>query len=155
MNWNDELCGVKVAPESWNGGVMEWAGDDRFPPEWVIAGHHYTAAAGGASYAYLSIDGEKWNLRVDKLTPIFPPRGWAGKSDAELWREVVGEGPYLIEVDPPHFVGVHCLHHTPPGLISLTSYAMQTCSHNMLGAYTVAALILALQNAQVLARRLA
>ena len=129
MNWGDELCGVKVTPESWAGGITSVQGE-WLVPEWV--GEPDCCSHPGCGNAAMPCD------------PIFPPRGWAGKSDAELLREL-GESrnisPYMKTGDD---VWVEA-----NGTISAC------CS--VYGWYRVAdpaALILALQNAQVLARRL-
>lgn len=42
--------------------------------------------------------GEHW-AEVSALAPIFPPKGWAGKTDVELWTEVFGhawKGPEFV-----------------------------------------------------------
>jgi hypothetical protein len=82
MNWNDELCGVKVTPEAWLGGIVEYKG------RWY-------------SPRSIDTDFDDWDLyysetkrlrhvKIEQTTPIFPPAGWAGKSDAELWDAVFG-----------------------------------------------------------------
>lgn len=162
MNWNDELCGVKVTPESWAGGVVHWAGDDKIREGWAIAGSHVFPANTTHPHAFLAIGG--WNYRCDLLTPIFPPRGWAGKTDAELWAAVATRnGRYLystsipVDGEPPFYLRMD----TYPGAkLELLSNGIWRCypetgGFDDMDIAKIPDYILALQNAQVLARRLA
>lgn len=136
------LCGVPVTPEAWDGGVVDgWS--DRYSTQGWFISDAYRATCGCGDCQGIAAG-----------TPVFPPRGWAGKTDAELWDVMCGDGPCHIEVDKPFYVCVHFVNCKPRGLISATCYENTGCSHNMLGDHTVTQLIPALQNAQVLARRL-
>ncbi len=140
MDWNDTLCGEKITPESWVGGVVDSC----------LGWFRVREVDGIKNPAFKRCYGE-WEY---ECTPIFPPRGWAGKSDAELWDAIYRDGACHIEVSNPFYVCVHFVGCTPRGLISLTAYDLQSCSHNMIGTETARLHILALQNALVLQRRL-
>lgn len=84
--------------------------------------------------------------------PIFPPRGWAGRTDAELWEGITGERSGTMDIGPIRF-----LLHGSYGwcLVDLNRKSIRT--ENPIGMFDPAELpeyILALQNAQMLAARL-
>lgn len=150
MNWGDELCGVRVTPESWSGGIVLWneSAQHLNKGKW----HILTPDARTLTTCYLgmnwhSADLAKWQ------TPVFPPRGFAGKTDAELWGAVFGEGCALHDcVWAEYSLGnmwawlgldVGCGRDTA-----------DSCAFNLLGPSQYAEIILALHNAQVLAARL-
>lgn len=128
LAWGDELCGQVVTPESWatmpDGSCPEkWGGglvvnkgghwlsasrrnrplpyDKKFP--WHLYGipdgimHRKDEYPG--DYA-ATINRPEWGFAY---MPIFPPRGWAGKTDAELWEAVFGDG--WLELDS----GIHII----------------------------------------------
>ena len=93
LAWGDMLCGVEVTPESWVGGVVD-LGDGT----WHIATGVKTTYAG----ITLSNPGI---LTADAVVsyasrPIFPPSGFGGKSDAELFRAVFGQDTTCMTADP-------------------------------------------------------
>lgn len=143
MNWNDELCGVKVTPESWAGGVVA-AG-----PPW-----------GDGSCWRIAVERENW---WGDHQPIFPPRGWASKTDTELWAALAktycgiigdewwinGDG-WIVRVGPGWGVSIEAGSPYEDEMCGETELDIAPCALT-----NPSALILALQNAQVLARRLA
>jgi hypothetical protein len=73
------LCGVEVTPQSWYyGGVVE---SDRYDDDGETIIRRWQIA----DWAIQPL-----HVRESNLTPIFPPRGWAGKTDAELFTAVFG-----------------------------------------------------------------
>lgn len=144
MNWNDELCGEIVTPESWAGGIWSvapgmvmpvsrpgFAGIDQYEGgRWFIATEQFDIP----SLACVAEHGH--------LLPIFPPRGWAGKTDAELYWQVFG-GPHLPTT----------MFNFEYGEFS-NSYDFRMGMKRLCGAADLPAAILELQNAQVLATRL-
>lgn len=81
MNWGDTLCGVKVTPEAW------------YRPG--IADNGIVADILGGWWGLSKVWG-KWLQDNSNYRPIFPPRGWAGKTDAELWAAVVGSETFTM-----------------------------------------------------------
>jgi hypothetical protein len=163
LHWHTEdnpclLCGVPVTPESWYqwpvfgrpqhlGGVIVYPASGK----WFSA---HPAMWGGeiikeatAFRAFQQNIYENYNIKWQDCLPIFPPAGFAGKSDAELCREIAGPESSLamvVTVPVARWVGV-----TETGKV-------QVCAPHD-GWYEErdpAALILALTNAQVLACRL-
>lgn len=137
MNWGDLLCGVPVTPESWGKGVVGFINGNSWVILDALGGEGPVGA--GRVFCYGGEWDYQWNFR-----PIFPPRGWAGKTNAELWREVFGPGNGCILGVAPSNIEIH------------SDGRIRRCWH---GNYNFeipdpAALILALQNAQVLQRRL-
>ena len=126
MNWGDTLCGKIVTPKSWLGGVTEVAWGGIPTGRWALK----AGDAGGKQYCR------------DNWLPIFPPKGWAGKTDAELWAEVFGMALLAI------FDGWTM---NREGIIQIDQYGL---SNGGLHIDDAPAAILALQNAQVLAARL-
>lgn len=94
MNWGDMLCGVEITPESWIGGVVEWFGDGT-TGAWDIV-RSYILRKPGMLHSYFITPQER-DLAADLCTPVFPPRGFAGKSDAELCEAVFGSD-YAVQV---------------------------------------------------------
>lgn len=123
MKWGDELCGVKLPDpmtgdyDGWDGGVAELEDGS-----WCIVG------------------GEGHNGIPVK--PIFPPKGFAGKTDAELYWQIFG-GPHL----PTEMLNFEY------GEFS-NGYDFRMGMKRLCGAADLTAAIRELQNAQVLAARL-
>lgn len=149
LHWHTDdnpctLCGVPVTPETWGGGIIQRAPGDG--GHWLLVNNpEYWLAGIGRAYAQ----------RFD--TPLYPPRGWAGKSEDELWGEMGGDvfvwglviydtwqfGGIRISLDRRDGIGISACAYDPP---------ICTCPPYMLPDANV--VILALQNAQVLSRRL-
>lgn len=157
MQWGDELCGVKVTPEAWThdgsggwlgGGIIEF-----ICPAWGSQVGAWEAVENGiAGYCRLYNSGDHLPPDFyDKLRrnyrPIFPPRGWAGKTDEELWAAVFGPSNPAPEVEPD-FAGIDTL------IVWFDGEWVDTADNGQRSAQEIPALILALQNAQVLADRL-
>ena len=148
MNWGDELCGVKVTPEAWECGVWEEASSRQW--------HRYRPQYNGAGVTRADSD----DYIMHYGTPIFPPRGWAGKSDAELVDAVFGGTPAVIggtDDSPP--IGFYPDKHGVAALLEIQchpSYWARFGDPGSIGIDTLGApaLILALQNALVLHERL-
>ena len=148
MNWGDELCGVVVTPQMCfeSGGWIVQHGNGR----WVMhqklkKGDHFYLEYGeeitweSACMESRSVSYGSYG-KLSETRPIFPPTGFAGKTDAELWEAVFGEGDC-------HF-GWHYI---------IGPDAVIYGSAGTAGRYKVtdpAAVLLELQNAQVLAARL-
>lgn len=162
MNWNDELCGVKVTPD---GG---WVVQDTQTGEWLLC-----PPSSEGFYLHFSVHqsvpGGAVSLRTysgHTCTPIFPPRNFAGKFDFELCNEVWPERQdYMVTLAAGEDwrVGFEPAD-TTPGRISVAAGRIDRCrcGYNDCDPQLdwepipdLPALILALQNAQVLARRLA
>jgi hypothetical protein len=94
LNWNDELCGKVITPESWIGGVVEMIRDndgETCPPRWdIIEICNLVKDHPCENWDYFY--SEKREFPVEWTRPVMPPRGWAGLSDAELWDAVFGAG---------------------------------------------------------------
>lgn len=97
LAWGDTLCGVEVTPDAWIGGVI---GHDVLG--WGILrvdnqhDHHFTGLPEGpALYYHDARDNMRRYFGGVNEKPIMPPRGFAGRTDAELWAAVFGP-------DDPH-----------------------------------------------------
>lgn len=138
MNWGDELCGVKVTPESWAGGVIEHR--RKGTPKWKICPPQKI---------------QTWHSE----SPIFPPKNWAGKTDAELFHELgfssVQEDGFGRGIDLCEPV-IRCGKEVALGLTG--NIHLLECEEyegdQLQAGPQLDDMILALQNAQVLARRL-
>lgn len=159
MNWNDELCGVPVTPESWAGGIVEnhptcISTGVALPGHWE---HVIRFARLPQPNLCLGQRGQGiFYVGIGQCAPIFPPAGWAGKTDAELWDA-------LKEPWRGRWIGLSCLSLQHPGGARHTvsplvvSTWLQKCGYEEtepLEPHELPALILEAQNAQVLARRL-
>lgn len=168
MNWGDELCGVVVTPQMCfeSGGWIVQHGNGR----WVM---HQKLTKG--DHFYLEYGDEiRWESacmesrsvsygsygKVSDCRPIFPPAGFAGKEEFELFEAVLTDGIWdkLLFEDEKWEIYINF-----DGKVSLKAGRPQMESYGSYrGDYAVieeeeidpAALILALQNAQVLAARL-
>lgn len=171
MNWGDELCGVKVTPESWAGpegqlscspylrGIMEvvkmnTGPEDRFSQEHIGRWSIFTS---GAPYLGWGSHTTFFNGRQNVIAhtkPIFPPAGFAGRTDAELWREFVSEVWRVWESSDAPGSGKKAR-----GMVAVNSTGAIFLQHlccvcSPAPVEDMPALILALSNAQVLAKRL-
>lgn len=88
LAWGDTLCGVEVTPESWIGGVVE-----RPSGTWGIVVDIADCGAHGLTFQFDDIGALPG---CESCKPIFPPRGWAGKTDAALCAAVFGRWPIQI-----------------------------------------------------------
>jgi hypothetical protein len=149
MNWHDTLCGAKITPEAWVGGIVTGTpGMSWLRNTWATV----TQLGDRSIQNRLSTDIER-HLCPNWVRPIFPPRGWAGKTDAELWQAVFGDGSYPPKygygVLQPHAANVVLCH------FDGTQITQAQTTPDGIKARDFADAILALQNAQVLAGRLA
>lgn len=64
LNWGDTLCGHKVEPYRWCGGVTLNVNKGLW---WIQPTEGYTPSF------------------KEAFTPIYPPRGWKGLSEEEIW----------------------------------------------------------------------
>lgn len=140
MRWGDILCGLEVTPESWDMGVVEFVNGG----SWEC----------GPSYADLQ-KLYKGGLRelccklARSCRPIFPPRGWGGLSDDELWEAATGFklGHWYMGDHPAQVRFIRTDH-------PWVSINPKTEEEGCCDCRYLPALILALQNAQVLAARM-
>lgn len=143
LNWGDELCGKVITPEgNWivvNTKTGEWI---QCPPtsEGFYQGFNVYQDVKWGTFGLQTYGG-------DRLRPIYPPRNWAGKTEAELW-EAMRDGHDVMDVYPGTAVyvkrdGYGCMEPDIP-------YTMIGNG----GECTYETLILALQNALVLSKRL-
>jgi hypothetical protein len=143
-HWHTEdnpclLFGVPVTPEAWVGGLIEWDG------RWFEALEAWESGSKWWITTDVNPDDEqKTCVPLDESAPIFPPPGFAGKTDAGLWAEIAG-GDKLYAGE----CGRYSIFLQPDGAI----WEMGQFGGIRITEY--AALILALQNALVLQRRLA
>lgn len=129
MNWGDELCGVRVTPEAWYRPAINDNGivSDMLDGWW------------GLSKVW-----GKWLQDNGKYRPIFPPRGWAGKTDVELFADRADEDGRIWFSSIAYSFWIEA-----DGLIRFSPHSpIATVLHDP------AALRRALQNAEILARRL-
>jgi len=165
VNWGDELCGIEVTPESWTHAmygqqfqfVGAWQGGAILEFVHPSAPGAWEAVENGiAGYCRLynsgdSLPPEFYNKLRRNYRPIFPPRGWAGKTDAELWAAVFKDRAAELLGDWGKDGGpMVCVLRV--GIIRV--YAAEDQGAHAVTVDDPAALILALQNAQVLAQRL-
>lgn len=75
------MFGEPVTPERWNGGITDGWSDRQGRSGWFEQRDYQDDGCRC---------GDCQGIRAG--CPIFPPAGWAGKTDAELWTEIVGEG---------------------------------------------------------------
>lgn len=151
MNWHDKIAGTEVLPEDWEGGIVE------------VDGRWFEVQDVGHADRLLSI-GWGESVRWADCRPVFPKKAWAGKTDAELWREVFGASGFavLLRYDwdwggRQHYREVRVnqsggIMEMAPGDMGAEYGSLNTFS--WLDADNLARVILALQNAQVLAKRL-
>jgi hypothetical protein len=144
LAWGDTLCGVKITPEAWDMGVIEFKDG-----AWA-----YGPAYADLQRLYVNGMHELMTKLRHAYTPIFPPKGWAGKTDAELWHAVFGAPPAKIGA-----IGFYPDRYKRAALLEIQcqpAYWSQFHDPGSIGIDTdeAPALILELQNAQVLARRL-
>lgn len=159
------LLGKEVTPESWIGGVAR-CGERLTIIEALGSKHGLQFTADGDDLEPCDIPQPDQfaaligNIRMTQwpqtdFIPIYPPVGWAGKTEAELWEAITGraflmdlgagvsliwEPPYSPNVSIPNSETLGSLYHDP-GHVGAT-------------AAELPALILALGNAHVLQRRL-
>lgn len=165
LQWGDELCGAKVTPESWvvapthnSKGIVEMVARHKYHTLGAVIGGWLRARAWEPSDKY---EGGTFQTSLSHMTqvcctrPIFPPRGFAGKTDAELWEALTRRGPYArwsavlsYGYDPTRGIVSIC----QDGQIQLLAH---DCSvdHDCT-TLDPTALILTLRNAMVLAKRL-
>lgn len=167
MNWGDELCGVQVTPESWaGGGVMVERESGRYVTWSGAALRHPVDADPSEVYATYRF----WDTDIrDNCDPVFPPARFAGRKDQEIWAAVWGS--QMFPCAPVNIgVGGHRLDNSDCWQVGLTREGKILVSAGLIDpghsdhgcGCTIewqtlddpAALILALQNAQVLAARL-
>ena len=132
LAWGDELCGQVVTQESWAGGIVT-----RQRREWqLLCKNEIMPVTEPTFRAFLSAE-----------HPIFPPKGFAGKTDAELWRAMVERDKtyILIKCSDEELIFVD-----DDGTIS----ACIAEGDHEIELRDPQALILALQNAAVLQARL-
>lgn len=162
MNWGDKLCGVEITPEAWIGGIVidRWKkslylvcpnrdrkGKLKRHREWLMKG-------GSTPNGYLPYFNEK--PPDGQFYPVFPPKDWAGKTDEELWEEVIGHYPDVSEDEraSPFSLSEWKLHE----LIEFDFFDKLTIVGNDEGSHgvrDVPKMIQALQDAQVLIERFA
>lgn len=156
MNWGDELCGVVVTPQMCfeSGGWIVQHGNGR----WVMhqklkKGDHFYLEYGeeitweSACMESRSVSYGSYG-KLSETRPIFPPRGWAGRTDAELWYA-------LGDLNPDEERMVVCGIGEIVTIDELAQIRIDgPASYDGAPIDDPAALILALQNAQVLATRL-
>lgn len=148
LKWGDTLCGKVITPGDWPGGIVEaikggdwyaWNDDDALPlelkPEYRGWGNDIMDCEYPQDYQPVTAD--EAAAYHAYYRPVYPPRGWAGKSEAELWAAMVGEGVAVLSA------GVW-MHSADRIILDRRAYAGDE----------LPALILALGNAQVLQRRL-
>lgn len=141
MNWGDELLGEKITPD---GG---WVVQDAQTGEWLLC-----PPSSEGFYLHFSVHQSVPDGAVSLRTysghtciPVFPKKRWAGKTDAELWAAVFPDE-------------VHTIYRQRASDCEFQIYIDETGSMHiksdrlMAPIYNSAALILALQNAQVLAK---
>lgn len=160
LAWGDLLCGVPVTPEAWwNGygreqtnGLVEHTGNQRwYQIEQAIRFNNPHDDGCYWSMHLMPLPGEHEGMphvcREEFSRPIFPPTGFAGKTDAELWEAVYGDGS-----NPLHDGDFACVTLHSNSRFSIVG----DCGDCVDRAHPdeLPALILALQNAQVLAARL-
>ncbi len=157
LAWGDTLCGKEVTPKAWKGGVVRHTGNGawyRTEQAAEVDDHaHMVWSLWLLPQPWEDQHGMPRTTRETLCFPIFPPHGWAGKTDAELAKEVFERPQYspipglLVTLYKGGAIGVgfslDCNEIGEPTGIDV-NYDMEQ----------VPALILALQNAQVLAARL-
>ena len=159
LNWNDELLGVKITPENWVGGLIEFDG------KWGDAADIvHDGEPTWDTYDFIQYPELRRRWQIENTLPIFPPRGWANRTDAELMNAVTGHPergsststfmPVILEDhgDDANGKSRHCfwaaIEQSGNVFLHLDGKGGQYV------ATVTPALTLALQNAQVLARRL-
>lgn len=100
LNWHTEedpclLFGIPVLPdESWDGGVYEQY--DKWWPFSIFDddGDEDYYGFFKKQYFECQVDmDEKERLRkISETKPVYPPAGWAGKTEDEIWLEMVRFG---------------------------------------------------------------
>lgn len=158
LAWGDVLCGVKVTPMYWCGGVICNNGNNSFINharsyfKRTLLSHGVGVEPGTWGVIPWETSSSFYEFIMACSTPIYPPRGFAGLSEAELLNEMIGypergnsTSSFIdIRVSDNCFIAVDL--HNPPTL-NLSEPSRYVCMVSD-------ELILALQNAQVLSRRL-
>jgi len=147
LNWGDTLCGKEVTPEEWVDGVWafreidEWLTDLDMPLDSCLE--------------------HRPDRAVTDFRPIYPPRGWAGKSEWEIWQEMTGDSGEPVRVANGYSWELAITFHdkkTPLRLLCGTierGEEYHDCAVDYEELRDPELMILALQNALVLATRLA
>lgn len=162
LQWGDVLCGVEVTPESWVGGVVSAEGHwlrnvaVALAVQGVPTSSLLMTTSGPVSARYPT----GWeNHTAPFPAPIFPPLGWAGRTEADLWITIVGldwESGWNLGQNV-HHIGYLRGYNDATGRLNGDPYL---CNRPVIkhgwtrDLVELPALILALQNAQVLAARL-
>ena len=73
LNWGDTLCGHEVKPDDWDGGICTHQG------RWGV-----------------NVDTEGYTTVSMQATPIYPPRGWNGLDEEEIWAGMTDFGKCYI-----------------------------------------------------------
>lgn len=144
MEWGDILCGIEVTPERWVGGVVEGA-LHWFPGAWRVM----TGFTGGGVGNPIQTSRSESGVSKGWCRPIFPPPAWGGLSDDELWEAVTGFrlGHWHMGDHPAQVRFIRTDH-------PWVSINPKTEEEGCCDCRYLPALILALQNAQVLAARM-
>lgn len=133
LNWGDELCGKEITPEEWVGGIIDADG------QWSVIEQR-----GKHQPVFMDWRAELQDFDPGYQRPIYPHRGWAGKTETELWDAVVNQGR-----KPLYYAEISAMVHVKPD--------GELFMGNLYGSHRseiAPALILALQNALVLSKRL-
>ena len=137
LNWGDTLLGFEVTPEVWNGtarpGVVL-----RTDGKWVdLLDYEMIDQQDHIEHCYYYED----EAEIE-CVPIYPPRGWNGLSEEEIWAGLFNDAFYADIGDSEVFVSREC------GLF------LSAEEHGLTNVHNPPAFIQALQNAQVLSERL-
>jgi len=152
MNWNEKLCGHVVTPEGWIGGqytksgVVSVAGrlhflchtDNDADGRWFNVYQHHCPNTMFDEFQTVPVG-------CGPVEPVYPPVGWNGLSEDEILAAVMPNPLESLDDDEMYATF---------DVYSKQNQFIDICLDGHLNEKMIPPLILALQNAQVLAARL-
>jgi len=161
LHWHTEdnpclIAGHKVTPESWvGGGIIEQLEDGHHQHgRWFTTTDVWDDGTWDYSQHFYMKENMSDNIYILASRPIYPPKGFGGLSEGEIWEGMTHhpqEDEHVIIYDDCWHVGI--MSHGITTLLAALP-AGYTDPEESIGLTDIPALILALQNAQVLSERL-